>query len=138
LTARTTGRLVGLRRGLVVLAEPLGQHRCDVLVGTDLDLDRPAEHDFGCAHRRDIGRIGQHQPARAVGGSVREDQRFAQEAAGEFRRQRRRGNQLRQAGPGQPVEVRHLLGKVVGRQVARFPKVSQGLFAIPARGRIEF
>jgi len=63
-------------------------------------------------------------PAGAVGCGVGKYERFAQEAAGEFRRERRGGDQLRQADPRQAVEAGNLLGKVIGRQIARLPKVS--------------
>ena len=129
------GRLVAVGRGFVVLAEPLRQHRGDVLVGGDLDLDRarrarsrrraPPRHRSGrpptSRHVPSARRIGKHQG-------------LAQEAAGEFRRERRGRDQLRQADPRQAVEARDLLGKVIGRQVARFPKVSQRFFPVSAGG----
>ena len=48
------------RRG--VLAEPLVEHRRDVLERRDRDLDRPAEHDFGGANGRGIARVGDREP----------------------------------------------------------------------------
>jgi len=108
-------RLVAVGSRFVVLAEALGQHRGDVLVGGDLDLDRLPQHDFGGAHRGDVGRIGEHQPRPPVRPGIRKHQRLTQESAREFRHQGRSGKHLRQACAGQPGRSpRPLVGEVIG------------------------
>ena len=104
-SARAEVGLLAVGRGFVILAEPLGQDGRNVLIGADLDLDRTAEHDLGGAHRRLVGRVGEHQPAASAGALIRKHQGLAQEAARELGRQRLRGNQLRQPDPGQAVEA---------------------------------
>ena len=126
--------LVGVDRRLVVLAEPLRQHGREILERGDLDVDRAAEHDLGGARGRDVVRIGEHQPGASVRVLIGKHQGLAQETAGELRRQRRRRDQLRQSHTRQAIERGDFGGKVVGREIARLPKVSQRLVAVSSWG----
>ncbi len=116
-----SSELGGRRRGVLFLAEPLGERSGNVLERGDLDLDLAAQHDLGGPHRGHVGRIGHRELAAAIGGMERKYRGLAQEAAGEFSRQRRRRHQLGQREPRQPVELRHFVSEVVCRQVGQFP-----------------
>ena len=71
----------GARRLAVLFAQPLGQHRRNVLERGDHDFERAAEDDFGSADGGNIARIGQRQTEAALRRSDREAPPFRAESA---------------------------------------------------------
>ena len=96
----------------IVFAKAAIEHDLEIFDRSNRDRDVPAEHDFGGALRRPVGRIGNRQSRISVGGLIGEDRHLPQKPLRERLVERRRRQQLLKRHALEAGKAGRFVGKI--------------------------
>ena len=105
--------------------QPAVERRGNVLERRDIHRHGAAEHQFDRLARRQIARIAERQPRRAIRRLIGKYRHFPKEPLRKQRAQRFGFDQLRQRQARQSRKSRKFIGEIMRRNIKRLPQLAQ-------------